>query len=80
MTRFIIITTQDNISVNGEHYARDDGGDVHVYPTDEPGIDPVLTVDDDEFVAIATASDIDDWETVADDLAVSSSPFLVLNN
>lgn len=59
MTTYLIITIDDNVLVEGAHYARDDGGDVHVYPSADDGVDPIITVDAEAFVAIASDDDVE---------------------
>lgn len=58
MPNYIIITTTTNVVVSGTRYARDDGGDVHIYDGDRAGEDPVVTVDADAFVAIGDAGEV----------------------
>lgn len=55
MTTFIISTTQEPLVVGGDHYARDESGDLHVYPDGEDS-DPVTTVDADTFVGIVAST------------------------
>jgi len=75
MPNYIIITTTDNLVVDGDRYARDDGGDLHVYPAGDH-TDPTTTVDASEFVAIIAASDVDDETPL--DYVLSNGPFVAV--
>ncbi|MEF8825434.1 MAG: hypothetical protein V5A34_05615 [Halapricum sp.] len=78
MPTYIIITTNDNLLVPGKHYARDDSGDLHIYPRDSGDADPVVSVDADEYVAILTAGSSDELDDIADEVEADSPPFITI--
>lgn len=52
MSTITILTTTAVIEFAGSRWARDDSGDVHVYPADDDGDgDSTATIDNEEFVA-----------------------------